>query len=95
MRAPVAASTAAWLFIIGPIVIIWAIGLVDIFKRPLPRGTKAAWVIIVVLLPIIGTVTYFLLRKPTDEEIRRTRAASEGGAAEPRSTGVGPRPPVD
>ncbi len=74
-----AASTAVWVFILLPVLVIWAVGLVDIFRRDLPRGTKAAWVLIVVLLPIVGTIAYFLLRKPTEEEIRQAQRAARGG----------------
>jgi len=73
----VAASTAVWVFILLPLLVIWAVGLVDIFRRDLPRGTTAAWVLIVVLLPVVGTITYFLLRKPTEKEIRQTRQARQ------------------
>ena len=71
-----AASTAVWVFILVPVLVIWAVGLIDIFRRDLPRGTKAAWILIVVLLPIVGTITYFLLRKPTEEEIRQAQQAA-------------------
>ena len=75
----VAASTMVWVFILLPLLVIWAVGLIDIFRRDLPRGTKAAWVLIVVLLPVVGTIAYFLLRKPTEEEIRQTRQRAAGG----------------
>ena len=73
----VAASAMVWVFILLPLLVIWALGLIDIFRRDLPRGTKAAWAVIVVLLPVVGTVVYFLLRKPTEEEIRQTRQARQ------------------
>ena len=69
-------STAAWIFIGVPLLIVWAIGVVDIVRRPLDRGAKAAWILIVVLLPVLGTLIYFVLRKPSDEEVRRSLAAS-------------------
>jgi hypothetical protein len=72
----VAASAAAWVFILLPLLVIWAVGLVDIFRRDLPRGTKAAWVLIVVLLPVVGTITYFVLRKPSEKEIRQAQQAA-------------------
>ena len=75
--APLAASTATWIFIIVPLIVVWAIGIVDILRRPLGRGTKAAWIIIVLVLPVIGTILYWVLRKPTDEEIRQGYAASQ------------------
>ncbi|HEX6582327.1 MAG TPA: PLD nuclease N-terminal domain-containing protein [Thermoleophilaceae bacterium] len=71
-----AVSTAVWIFILVPVLVIWAVGLIDIFRRDLPRGTKAAWVLIVVLLPIVGTITYFVLRKPTEKEIRQAQQAA-------------------
>ena len=70
-------STAAWIFIGVPLLIVWAIGVVDIVRRPLDRGAKAAWILIVVLLPVLGTLIYFVLRKPSDEEVRRSLAASQ------------------
>jgi hypothetical protein len=73
----VAASAMVWVFILLPLLVIWALGLFDIFRRDLPRGTKAAWAVIVVLLPVVGTIVYFLLRKPTEEEIRQTRQARQ------------------
>jgi hypothetical protein len=66
----VAASTAVWVFILLPILVIWAVGLIDIVRRDLPGGTKAAWILIVIVLPVVGTVAYFLLRKPTEKEIQ-------------------------
>jgi Phospholipase_D-nuclease N-terminal len=71
----VAASAAVWVFILLPLLVVWAIGLIDIFRRDLPKGTKAAWVLIVVLLPVVGTVTYFLLRRPTEKEIQQDHQA--------------------
>ena len=65
-----AASTVTWLFIVLALLVVWGIGVYDIVRRPLSRQTKAAWILIVVLLPLVGTLTYFLLRKPTADEGR-------------------------
>jgi cbb3-type cytochrome oxidase subunit 3 len=73
----VAASAAVWVFILLPLLVIWGVALIDIFRRHLPRGTTAAWVLIVVLLPVVGTIAYFLLRKPTKEEIEQARQARQ------------------
>lgn len=92
---PLATSTFVWVFILLPLVIVWAIGLVDIVRRPLSRQATAAWIVIVLVFPFVGTLVYFLLRKPTQEELRLQRAT----AAEPRLTDrradIGPRPPVE
>jgi hypothetical protein len=51
------------------IIACWVLGLVDIFKRPdFDRGKRSAWVLIVVLLPIIGTAAYFITRPTLPEE---------------------------
>lgn len=74
---PLAVSTAAWVFIVLPFLVVVAIGLVDIVRRDLSRGTKAAWILVVVLLPVVGTIAYFALRNPSEAEIRRAQQASQ------------------
>ena len=88
-----AASAFVWVFILLPLLVIWVIGVVDILRRPLSRSATAAWIVIVLVLPFIGTLVYFLLRKPTQQEIERQLAATgDGPHAE---ADVGPRPPLD
>lgn len=77
-----AMSTAAWVFVGIPVLVIWAIGIYDIVRRDLPRGPTAAWLLIVVLLPVIGTIAYFVTRKPTEAEVRRSQAASRDRAGD-------------
>jgi hypothetical protein len=74
--ALLAVSTAVWVFIVVPLIIVWALGIVDIVRRDLSGWAKAGWILIVVLLPLIGTLIYFLLRKPTEAEIRQAQAAA-------------------
>jgi Phospholipase_D-nuclease N-terminal len=73
----IAATTATWVFILIPLIVIWLLGIVDIVRRDLSRGTKAAWILIVVLLPVLGTILYYLMRKPSDKEIAQAQAARE------------------
>jgi hypothetical protein len=72
---PLAASPATWVFILLPLLVIWVVGLVDIFRRDLPWQHKAGWTIVVLVLPVVGTITYFLLRKPSAAEIERAAQA--------------------
>jgi hypothetical protein len=47
--------------------VAWAVALVDIVQRPraLARGQLAAWVLIVIILPVLGTILYFVIgRQP-------------------------------
>jgi Phospholipase_D-nuclease N-terminal len=73
---PLAASTAVWVFILLPILVVWVIGIVDIVRRDVSRRTKAAWILVIVLLPVAGTIAYFALRKPSEAEIQRAQQAS-------------------
>jgi hypothetical protein len=68
-----AASTAVWVFILIPLLVIWALGIVDIVRRELSPAHTAGWILLVVLLPLVGTLVYFLLRKPTEEQVRRAQ----------------------
>ena len=77
MTAPIAMSTAAWVFIGIPLVIAWVIGVVDIFRHPMPSGQWVLWLAIVIVLPVIGTIAYFTLRKPTEQEVHAAQAAAE------------------
>ena len=45
------------------VVVIWIATVVDIIRRRHTRtGAKtAAWILIVIILPVIGSITYFLV----------------------------------
>jgi hypothetical protein len=74
MTTPLAMSTAALVFIGIPIAIAWVAGLVDIFRHPMPTGQRIFWIVIVFVFPIVGTLAYFILRKPTEQEVRAAQA---------------------
>lgn len=50
---------------------IWGITVWDIVKSHLGAGKTAAWLIIVILLPFIGALLYWILRKPQGDEVQR------------------------
>ena len=43
----------------------------------MPTSQRVLWIVIVIVLPIIGTIAYFTLRKPTERETRAARAAAD------------------
>jgi uncharacterized integral membrane protein len=45
------------------VLILWIVAVVDIFKRrtSYSKGQFFAWLIIILVLPIVGTITYFLV----------------------------------
>jgi hypothetical protein len=76
MTVPIAMSTATLVFIGIPLAIAWVVGLVDILRHPMPTGQRIFWILIVIVLPVVGTLAYFTLRKPTEEEVRAKQAAA-------------------
>lgn len=58
---------AVALFVV--IAIAWVVGLVDVIaERPdLDRTKRLAWILLIVILPIIGTGLYFVLRPAADD----------------------------
>jgi hypothetical protein len=56
-----------WTLLALVAVVAWVVALVDIVRRrdELSRKQLVAWVLLVVILPVVGTVLYFALgRKP-------------------------------
>ena len=84
-----AVSTAAWIFIVVPLVIVWALGVYDILRSHRSRSTTAAWLLIVILLPAVGSVAYWILRKPSEKEIIRARQAAAEQPERTWQTGAG------
>jgi hypothetical protein len=57
-----------WLWFLGVVAAIaWIVAIVDMIRRrgQLSRGQLAAWILIVLIFPVLGTILYFVLgRKP-------------------------------
>ena len=57
------------LFIFIPLLIAWVYTAVDTFQRPDEGGfTKFLWLLLILFLPLLGMLIYFIAR-PTDAEI--------------------------
>jgi len=55
------------IFIWVPLIMVWVFALLDVFtRRTLSGWAKAAWVLAIVILPLIGTLLYLIFR-PWDE----------------------------
>ena len=61
-----------WFLIIAAAIvflIMWVRAVIDVFRRgDLSGAAKAAWSIIMLLVPLIGLLMYYLLR-PSDAQI--------------------------
>lgn len=47
------------------VLILDVIAIVDILKSSANTGNKALWIILILILPVIGMVLYFLIGKKT------------------------------
>jgi uncharacterized membrane protein len=53
-----------------PLIMLWVFTLVDIFQRnDLSGWAKALWVILVLILPLLGMLIYFIVRPTLPEDI--------------------------
>ena len=82
-------------FLFVVLLVVWVITVTDMLRRHLGRGPTAAWLLIVILLPFVGSVLYWVLRKPSADELEY-QAESEVAMREAArrrgfdSTGIGP-----
>ncbi len=57
-----------WLWLLGTVTAIaWIVAIVDMVRRrnSRSRGQFGAWLLIVIILPVLGTILYFVYgRKP-------------------------------
>jgi hypothetical protein len=68
-------GTLLWIIIAIAVAVAWVLGIVDIVKRRLDAKHTAAWLLIVLLMPILGTILYWVLREPDPGDLRRAEAA--------------------
>ena len=82
------------LMIFVPLIMLWIFTLVDLFQRQDLSGiAKALWAIAIVLLPLVGMLTYFILRdsetQTADDWSARTPSAiTDSDAAPPGAADV-------
>ncbi len=58
-----------------PVLILWGYAIVSLVGRPdLGVGAKLLWLLGILVLPIIGSVLYFMMRPAPQEQQRRGKA---------------------
>src|ERR1700710_1291010 len=77
---------AMWIaFVIIPLTILWVFCVVDIFvRRDLSGWARVAWVLGVLVLPLLGALVYLIARPQASETVIDTRSS----AAEAESVSV-------
>jgi hypothetical protein len=64
-----------WTLIAFVVAIIWILTIVDVVRRHLGAKQTTAWIVIVIILPVLGSIVYWAMRKPSAEEIDKSVAA--------------------
>jgi type VI protein secretion system component VasK len=59
------------------LLVVWVITIVDIFRSHLDGKHTAAWLLIVVLLPFVGAIGYWVMRKPPAGEAEQAALAQQ------------------
>jgi DMSO/TMAO reductase YedYZ heme-binding membrane subunit len=70
------------------ILIVWAITIFDIFRRHLGGKQTTLWLVLVIILPFIGSLIYWATRKESAEDVESYVAADAALRAENRSQSV-------
>ena len=53
------------------LLVIWVLTIADIVRSHLGAAKTAAWILIVLILPFVGALFYWFMRKPTPDEVQR------------------------
>jgi hypothetical protein len=67
--------TIIWITIGIAVVVVWALTIFDIVRRHLGAKITTAWLLIVLILPFLGALLYWVLRKPEPGELERAADA--------------------
>jgi hypothetical protein len=74
--------TGFWLiFIFLPLVFLWVFGMLDVIRRHDLSGiVKVLWILVILFLPILGLIVYFLAR-PHDVPMGNTADSAASASA--------------
>jgi len=62
------------------LLLIWIVTMIDVFRRnDLSTAGKCAWALIVLLIPIIGVIAYYIARPPDAFDVH---TSEDAGTAE-------------
>jgi uncharacterized membrane protein YhaH (DUF805 family) len=63
--------TVFWIIGVSALAVIWAISIVDVFRRHHSGKATVGWLALIVLLPFVGALIYWGMRKPTRDEVEQ------------------------
>jgi uncharacterized protein (DUF58 family) len=59
-----------WTLIAILVAVIWVITIIDLFRRHLGAGPTIGWLVLVIVLPFVGALIYWIVRKPSGDEVQ-------------------------
>jgi hypothetical protein len=60
--------TVLWIIVASLLAVVWVLSVADIFRRHYSTWTTVGWLALIVVLPFIGSLVYWGVRKPTPAE---------------------------
>ena len=79
--ALLAFSGAQWILLIVfiiPVLIMWGYAIINLFSRhDLDVGPRLLWLLVILVLPLLGSIIYFMLRPAPQEQHRRAQARAK------------------
>jgi undecaprenyl pyrophosphate phosphatase UppP len=60
--------TVLWIIVACLLAVVWVLTIADIFRRHYSTWTTVGWIALIVVLPFIGSLIYWAVRKPTQTE---------------------------
>ena len=67
--------TLLWITVTVLAVIVAILSLVDIIRSRYSTGATIGWAVLVIVLPLIGSIIYWSLRKPSQRDLEQQYAA--------------------
>ena len=61
-------------------VLIWALTLIDLFRRAWSTSTKVLWAIGMLVLPVVGVLAYLVVRPPAASDVHGVIAPGDRSA---------------
>ena len=69
-------------------VVIWALTLVDLFRRDWGTSTKVLWAIGMLVFPVVGVIAYLVVRPPAASDVHGVIAPGDRSAGGERGRHV-------
>jgi uncharacterized membrane protein YhaH (DUF805 family) len=61
-----------WTLILVVVGLVVVLTIIDIVRRHLGAGATTAWILIVIIVPLIGAIIYWAMRKPSADEVEQS-----------------------